>query len=473
MNPDLPRATPEAQGISSGAILDFLDALERHKHEFHSLMLLRHGRVIAEGWWLPYDPEHVQLMYSLSKSFTSTAVGFAIAEGYFDLEDRVISFFPEQAPSNPSPNLAAMTVRHLLTMTTGHKTEPMPATDVDQSDWVKIFLSTPVDHPPGSHFLYNTPATYIAGVIVQKLTGQTLLEYLSPRLFKPLGMGEARWESCPKGYNVGGFGMSLCTEDMARFGQLYLQKGLWNDQQILPQSWVEMATAKLVENGPSDNLDWEQGYGFQFWRNQHGGYRGDGAFGQFCIVLPEQDAVLVITSRTEMQPVLNLIWEHLLPAMKPKALPESPDAEQLHSRLSYLSFPLPSNTVAPAFAQCSFAFEANEFGIDRLDLEVNSTGGTMLVQGKWGQYQIGWSVGSWCYGETDLFKSTHDPSPWKIAAAGGWTAEGLKLQLCFYETPFTFVLSFAFKGNKVQLKVEGNMGFGPTEHPVLEGIEVG
>jgi CubicO group peptidase (beta-lactamase class C family) len=460
----LPRSTPEAQGISSGAILNFLDALEAQGHEFHSLMLLRHGQVVAEGWWSPYSPNQVQLLYSLSKSFAATAVGLAIAEGLFGLDDRVIAFFPEQAPKKPGPNLEAMTVRHLLTMTTGQETEPWEG----GSDWAKNFLAAPVEHEPGSRFSYNTLATYMAGLIVQKRTGQSLLDYLAPRLLGPLGLGQARWENCPLGHNVGGFGLSLCTEDIARFGQLYLQKGQWQGQQLLPQGWVEAATAKQVENS-SENPDWSQGYGFQFWRCQHGAYRADGAFGQFCMVMPDQDAVLVITSRTQMQAVLDLVWAHLLPAMGKTVLPERADAQRLRLRLSQLSFAFPANTVAPAFVRRAFNFAENDLGISRLELEPTPTGGVLRVEGKWGQHQVNWKVGGWEFGSTELFKSNHDPLPWKVAAAGGWTVEGLRLQLCFYETPFAYKLDFRFEGKGVGLKVDGNIGFGPTEHPLLQG----
>lgn len=461
----LSRSTPEAQGLASSAIQRFLEAAEANHLELHSLMLLRHGYAVAEGWWHPYQPDRVQLLYSLSKSFTATAVGFAVQEGMLRLEDTVLSFFPEQAPTCPSPNLVALTVRDLLTMTTGHTAEPWG----DDPDWPKIFFSAPLEHPPGTHFLYNTPATYMAGRIVQQLSGQSLLEYLRPRLFEPLGFGETRWESCPQGYNVGGWGLSICTEDIAKFGQLYLQKGLWEGRQILSREWVEQATAKQINNfAGQPESDWQQGYGFQFWRCRYGAYRADGAFGQFCIVLPEQDAVLAITSRTNMQAVLDLVWEHLLPAMG-EGLLESPEAKKRGSRLQQLSLELPAQTAQPAFAERSFRFEANELGLESLTLENTATGGTVRLVNQWGRYSFDWRVGEWEYGVCDAFKSNRDPEPWKLAAAGGWSPEGLALRLCFYETPFTYWLRFSFSADRIWLSLEGPIGFGPAEHPVLEG----
>ena len=209
-------------------------------HDLHSFMLLRHGQVVARGWWSPYAAQRPHMLFSLSKSFTSTAVGLAVAEGRLTVDDPVLSFFPEDAPAKVSPNLAAMRVRDLLSMSTGHaKDATGRATHKKEGNWVKGFLSLPVRYAPGTHFVYNSAATYMLSAIVQKLTGMTLLDYLRPRLFEPLGIDNPTWESCPRGINTGGWGLSVRTEDIARFGQLYLQKGVWKGQRILPEAWVE------------------------------------------------------------------------------------------------------------------------------------------------------------------------------------------------------------------------------------------
>src|SRR5437660_3191760 len=165
--------------------------------------------------------------------------------------------------------------------------------------------------------------------IVQKVTGQTVLDYLRPRLFEPLGIADPTWGTSPQGITLGGYGLSIRTEDIAKFGQLYLQHGKWNDRQLIPAAWVEAATSRQTSNGSNPNSDWDQGYGYQFWRARHGAYRGDGAFGQFCIVMPEQDAVVAITSGVrDMQAVLNLVWEQLLPALKPSTLDTDDDSHK-------------------------------------------------------------------------------------------------------------------------------------------------
>ncbi len=284
----------------------------------HSFMLVRHGRVIAEGWWKPEAAEKPHVMHSLSKSFTSTAVGLAVAEGKLSVDDLVLKFFPESAPAEPAEKLKAMRVRDLLTMTSGHETEVKYSTN---APWVETFLAHPVPHKPGTHFRYNTPGSYMLSAIVQKVTGQTVLEYLRPRLFEPLGIENPEWGSSPQGVSFGGWGLKIRTEDIAKFGQLYLQKGKWNSRQIVPQDWVELATTKQVSNGSDPTKDWDQGYGFQFWRCRHNAFRGDGANGQFCIVLPDQDAVVAITADTrDMQAELNVVWDKLLPAFHDKRL---------------------------------------------------------------------------------------------------------------------------------------------------------
>ena len=319
----LPRSTPEAQGISSQALCDFFDGADKI-NTLHSFMLLRHGKVIAEAWWKPEAADKPHVLHSLSKSFNSTAVGLVIESGKLSLDDPVLNFFPADAPADPSDNLKAMKVRDLLTMTCGHDTEPKSAGGAPS---VKQFLAHPVPHRPGTHFQYNTMGSYTLSAIVTQVTGQTTLEYLKPRLFEPLGIENPDWESSPEGNSLGGYGLKLRTEDIAKFGQLYLQKGQWNGRQLIPEKWVNLATSKQVPNDQESHakmgMDWQQGYGFQFWQCTHNAYRGDGASGQLCVVIPAQDAVIAITADTgNMQGELDVIWDKLYPAFQAGALPE-------------------------------------------------------------------------------------------------------------------------------------------------------
>ena len=318
----LPRSTPEAQGISSQAICDFVAAADK-VNTLHSFMLVRHGHVIAEGWWKPEAADKPHVLNSLTKSFNSTAVGLAIEEGKFRLDDPVLKFFPADAPAEISDNLKAMKVRDLLTMTCGHDTEPK---SVGGAPSVRQFLAHPVPHQPGTHFQYNSMGSYTLSAIVTKTTGQTTLEFLRPRLFEPLGIEHPDWPISPEGVSIGGGGLKLCTEDIAKFGQLYLQKGRWNGRQLVPEKWVEQATRKQVPNDQESHskigVDWQQGYGFQFWRCTHNAFRGDGAAGQLCVVIPDKDVVIAITANTgNFQGEMNAIWDNLYPAFGSEALP--------------------------------------------------------------------------------------------------------------------------------------------------------
>ena len=338
----LPRTEPKEVGISPDAILTLIKGAKEQNLELHSLMVLRHGKVAAEGWWAPYQPTYRHLLWSVSKSFTSTAIGFAISEGLLTIQDKVLSFFPEYAPADPSPNLEAMTLWHLITMTTGQDADDIYAMAATGEPWEKCFLARPVPNPPGSKFFYNSTATYMLSSILQKKTGQDLMEYLKPRLFDPLEITEATWQKNPQGVTAGGWGLSLATESIAKFGQLYLQRGVWNGEQLLPKGWVEEATAKQVENGTEPDSDWDQGYGYQFWRSRFGAYRGDGMYGQFCVVDEAREAVVAITANSDvLQPILNLVW----PLLASYDSQTTSNQEELESTLTTLEIKGPEGQI--------------------------------------------------------------------------------------------------------------------------------
>jgi CubicO group peptidase (beta-lactamase class C family) len=480
----LPRSSPERQGVSSTSLLAFVEAADQEIDAMHSFMLVRHGQVIAEGWWTPYNAQTPHVLYSLSKSFTSTAVGLAIAEGKFSLDDEVLKFFPEDAPAEPSASLRAMRVRDLLRMNTGHQTEaqlfreePGKAQDLT---WTRKFFAHPVPFKPGTHFLYNSPATYMLSAIVQKTTGMTVLDYLRPRLFEPLGFENPTWVASPQGISAGAYGLMARTEEIASFGQLYLQKGMWKGRQLVPAAWVEQATALQTSNGSSPKSDWDQGYGYQFWRSRHNSYRGDGAFGQYCFVIPELDAVVAITSGVrDMQRVMNLVWEKLLPAMKANPLPEEAAAQlKLKVKLASLTVRLPSGQpTVPLAAKVSgkwYEFPENDRGIQAASLNFNSGSPVLTVRRAGGETRTSIGVGAWAKSiggfanGLDRFLSV--PGQPAIAASGAWTEDGVfTVKLVAYETPFYSTLSFRFEGDRLLLDAEHNVAFGPTKLLQLAG----
>jgi hypothetical protein len=306
--------------------------------------------------------------------------------------------------------------------------------------------------------------------IVQKATGMTVLDYLRPRLFEPLSIENPTWETSPQGISAGGFGLSVRTEDIARFGQLYLQKGRWQGKPLLPAAWVEEATARQTSNGSNPNSDWEQGYGYQFWRCRHGAYRGDGAFGQFCVVLPEEDAVIAITSGTrDMQGVLNIVWDKLLPALKPSPLPADDDArKKLEATLSRLAL-LPQDGSASAYPGASgktYVFPANDRKLETLALESEGEAVTLVARLGGTERRVVCKRGAWQNSRLAYSRLTEQP----VAASGAWTRDDtFTAKLCFYETPFVYTLNLKFSGDEVQLDSRSNVGFGSTTQAPLIG----
>ena len=469
----LPRATPESQGVSSAAILAFVEAAEKDVDALHSLMVLRHGQVIAEGWWDPYRRDDPHVLFSLTKSFASTGIGLAVAEGKLSLDDTVMSFFPDDAPAAPSDHLKAMRVRDLLAMSTGHHADaierfPYTSPDVSQP---RAFLALPVEHKPGTHFVYNTPASHMLSEIVQKATGQTLQDYLTPRLFEPLGMRGVRWEKTPRGVTLGGYGMSATTEDIARFGQMLLQKGRWNGKQVVPAAWIEAATARQASNGSNPKSDWDQGYGYQFWRTRFGHYRGDGAFGQYAIVMPEHDMVVAITSGLRnMQAVLDLVWEHVLPGIKAGAL-SADDAvhTRLQAKLGSLALRpqagKPASTVARQVSAVMYELPKNDDGLEAVGLDLRAEP-ALVVRSGGREQRVPVGIGSWRRGGTVLVNGVEQPT----AASGAWTSDDtFTAKVCRYETPFCATVALWFTGRALVLDQEMNVAFGPTKRPQLIG----
>jgi CubicO group peptidase (beta-lactamase class C family) len=487
----LPRSTPEAQGVDSSAILAFLDAIAGSQHDFHSFMMVRRGHVIAEGWWTPYRAGANHMLYSLSKSFTSTAVGLAVSAGLFSVEDSVISFFPDELPSpaERDPNLAALKVKHLLTMSVGRAGDSMPII-TKQHDWVRAFLALPIEHPPGSVFLYNSGATYMLSAIVQKVTGEKVIDYLRPRLFEPLEITGMTWETCPRGINTGGWGLSVPTEALAKFGQLYLQRGQWRGQQLIPARWVEEATTFKIQQpaGKGKELsqlkktsDWHQGYCYQFWRCRHNAFRGDGAYGQFMIVMPEQEAVVAITCQTgNMQGELNLVWDHLLPGMREGTLPENTSqAAELRRRLHSLALPLAEGNASSSLPKIisgrPYFLEANALGLKQVSFEFSPQQCITTLTDDRRRNQVRCGMGKWVDGLCNIpgtppKLTAGDLLPCKVAGSAAWTTDDeLTMLWRYYETPHHDTVVCKFDGPTVTVEFRGSLPGHKETRPILRG----
>ncbi|RSO09593.1 serine hydrolase [Streptomyces sp. WAC 05379] len=336
--------------MSSRSITALLDRLEARSIECHSLMVVRHGHVVAEGWWAPYSAERPHLLYSLTKSFTSVAVGLAIADGLLSLDDRVVDVLPDHVPGDISEQGRRLTVHHLLSMTAGHRADSLAeAWQREPGDLVKGFLRVPFPDAEGTRHAYDNPTTFILARMVERVTGRGLPELLDERLFKPMGVDHAEWDRVASGAAFGFHGLHLTTEAVAAFGELLLRGGLWGDRRLVPREWVELATRRHIDTLQiedwSENPDALCGYGYQFWMSRHG-YRGAGAFGQLCVVVPSYDLVVAVTGAvTQEEAVLDPLWECLLPGMEDAG--STRDDEILADRLRRLSLTPVLGSAAP------------------------------------------------------------------------------------------------------------------------------
>ncbi|MFF9283205.1 serine hydrolase domain-containing protein [Streptomyces griseosporeus] len=449
----LPESSPAAQGVDAAGVHALLDALEAAPGVApHSLMILRHDHVVAAGWWAPYTPDRPQLLYSISKSFTGTAAGLARAEGLIDLDAPVISYFPEFEAEITDPRSRAMRVRHVASMATGHTADTFDrAHALDPGDLARGLLLVPPERDPGTVFAYNNPATFTLAAIVQRVTGQLLTDYLRPRLFEPLGITGATWLHDRAGRELGFSGLHATTDAVARLGQLYLRHGRWEGRQVLPGEWAAEATRTHIATAPGlrdeEREDWDRGYGFQFWMSRHG-YRGDGAYGQFCLVLPEHDAVVAITSETEgMQTVLDAVWEHLVPAFGPAPLTGREEADTaLRERLARLALPAAPGKPAPpedagAWTGAVFTpYDGNCAavpGLTAAELTADADGWTLTLTEDGHRLPLRFGPDDWTV--------TGEPLP--VAVSGGWTDAGtLTLDVAVLETPHRLEITCSLPG---------------------------
>nr|WP_202893413.1 serine hydrolase [Kribbella italica] len=459
----LPRSTPADQGLSSEGLDGLVAALDASEQEIHTVMVLRHGHVVLEREWSPYRLTDRHLLFSVSKSFTSTAVGLAVEAGLLSVDDKVVSFFSgDDLPDKVSDNLAAMEVRHLLTMSTGHT-----ADTVDRlgrtGRMVQGFFRLDVENAPGAPFVYNSGATYILSAIVQKVTGEKVIDYLRPQLFEPLGISEQIWETSDEGINMGGWGLSLSTHSLAAFAQLLVQRGVWEGKQLVPAEWIDAATSAQVDNSNQDNPDWKQGYGYQFWRGRHNSYRGDGAFGQYVLVLPDHDTAVVITSASpDMQATLDVIWEHLLPLLEagPTGVAVSSFGEPPAMEITPPSGPSP----APGDGR-TYTFATNDHGLSAVRLDADGSGTFTFVAARaWesGTQEITFAPGDW---DEQSYTLT-DPAQRLVTSAYG-DGDTYVATARLLEAPFKITLRCQPVDGRLSVAISYNVGFGTTDQTLI------
>ena len=459
------KGSPESVGISSSALLDFVNGLE--KFEFvHSFLLLRNGIEAASGWWAPYDPETPHLLFSLSKSFISCAIGIAIGEKRLTLDTLLLDIFPEYKRHVTDPRYERMTIRHLLTMASGHG---VCSTSFfkNHTDLLLAFFTSPLKFEPGEHFVYNSGATFVLSAAIRRLTGENPVDYLRERFLRPLGIADRSWEKSPDGTDFGGWGYRLTTREIASFALMLLEHGRCNGKQLIPETYLAEATAFQIDNSSNEALDWKQGYGFQFWRCRHNAFRGDGAFGQYALVIPEKSLALAITSGGKnMQQILDVVWDKLLPNLQESPLPEDPAAwTALQKKLFSLSLPVLHGQPPRRKSKLLVDLEENPLKLQNVEIQL-SPENCQIIFSRNGQKETlsaGWEK------PERGFTSLEDNEERPYSATAEISGKTLKLRVYFYSTPYVSEYIFTVEKERLTFCRERNLHFLTTPWPQITG----
>jgi CubicO group peptidase (beta-lactamase class C family) len=492
----LPRDRPGARGVDAARISDFLDSVADNRLELHGLMIYRAGAVVAEGFWNPYASRYPHMLHSAVKSWTGTAVGLAIGDGLLRLDDKVIDFFPEHLPSVVSDNLAAMTVKDLLTMRSGHNTGSSGGEwRALRESWVSLFLREDLTERPGQEFIYSSGSSYMLSAIVTKVTGKTVHALLDERLFRPLGCGSVTWDISPEGYSTGGNGLSCTLEDMLKFGVLYLHDGMWNGKRLLPVGWVAEATRNHVRDiwmGPLDGrrflarnaspgaaLQKRDDYGFQWWITPHGGYRANGLFGQYLIVLPERDAVIAINAAVPYGEtgLADAVWRHLLPALDGPPSDQATES-RLADQLGRLELPMPvggpRSGIEATVNGRTFQMEPNEDGVKEIRFDFSADCCRFTLTDGRGTHAVTVGLAGAVESDTTMtgarLHHTYEPDSLHVVATGTWLDQAsFNMVWRFVETAFCDTVLCRFDGGRLRLDRRVNVNPGGTERPTITG----
>jgi CubicO group peptidase (beta-lactamase class C family) len=466
----LPRESPSRCGVSSRRVIDFLRAVDATGIELHSLMVARGGRVAAEGWWAPYRADLPHQLHSLVKMVFTTAVGIAVDEGFLSLDDRIVDWFADDLPPEPGTGVEGLRVIHLLTGSTGHEAADV----VDESGliWTPTrFLQAPIRHEPGTTFLYNPQAFHLLVELTRRAIGQGVPEYLNARLFGPLGIAPPPW-------NPADFPDGLRTEDLVKIGQLYLNGGVWNGRRILSPEWVAAAVRQFI---PAPQPSPYSSYGYFFWQWEHG-YQQSGAFGQYCVVDVDADAVVAVTAETRgSDPVSpwDLIVEHLIPATRDPVTPDE-DA-RLAAALGGLELSPPAGAAdSPLLDRIGgrpLVFEQNELGWKTVRFDRVPGGIHVTLDDAEGTTRIACAYGAWLDGVSTVngtppgLAYTGDLRPARVAAAAAWIAPNvLRAVWRYVELPHHDTITCTWEAGVVVVEIvhsqAGSNGL-PERRPIL------
>lgn len=463
----LQRSTPEEQGVSSQAILDFFNEIQNRGYEIHGLMVLRHDKVIAEHWWYPYAAQYKHAMYSSTKTYTAVAIGFAVQEGLVKVSDRVIDIFPDLVPEHPAPELERLTVKHLLSMTAGHKNTRY---DGAGDELVRNFLAMDYSHEPGTYFTYNVTCSHMLSQIITRVTGETIYDYLKPRLFEPLGLSEdIFWEMDLSGRNLGNGGMHSRTSDMAKFGLFLKNGGKVNGKQIIDPAWIkEMTTTHIVQENTKGTVDdGTSGYGYQTWMGGHDSYRAIGASNQVILVVPGSDVVVAAQSTVGDEYGFNSLVYKLCDTMSDKKLKANKSID-LEKELSGFVLKVPfekgDDSAVVRTSASRYAVHQNQYGIKYIDTRFDKDGNFFLtIEGDAYTTNIPFGLNDWKMGQTDrksafgraIYTNMMGVTNYDTAGYCTWTAKGELSAYCLsmfnINTNETF--RFSFDGDNIKMSI--------------------
>lgn len=498
----LPRATPESHGLHSSGVGAFLDAVEAKSFELHALTIFRRDALLVEAAWAPYSARRKHLLHSLTKSFVAAGIGSLVDDGRLSLDDRVVSFFQsELGPSSPG-FLDELTVRHLLTMSSGQEHAPSGAAwRLISSSWVQEYFKEPVVRPPGLGFLYSSANSYMLSAIAQKVTGQPLVDYMVERFFAPLGITEFSWHACPNGVSSGGNGLSLAAIDVLKLGILYLKGGVWDGQRLLSEKWIRESTAPhmrdvtigVFKDGQQvptpgghaeSSIKWHDNYGYHWWAGPGGSYYGSGFFGQYLIVVPKLEAVIAINAAVSLDDadsLLDLVWEHLIPAMQAAPLPGDGGVErELVGRIESLRVtPVPKRTdsqLESTLSESTYAMIPNADGVEAMGLMFDGDTVVLTVHDGRGAHEVRAGLGCEIAGVTTLtgayLHHSYEPGLTPVVASATWPAENeLVIDITYVEMTFRDRIALLFEedAKKVTYLRSSNVNSGPNRRPPIRG----
>ena len=466
------RGEPREVGVNAAMVDAFLDDAASAGLDIHGLMLHRAGRVAAEGWRWPYRADRPRIMHSATKSVMACAIGMALEEGRFQLQDRVVAFFPELLPGVIDQKLASMTVENLLTMRAGHAAETSGSIWRGIStSWTAEFFKIPVAHQPGTTFVYTSAASYMLSAILTRVTGQTLHEYLKPRFFEPLGIVDEQWDLGPDGVNPGGNGLTMKTADLLKLGVLHAQSGVWNGGRILSEAWIAEATRSHGDD-----------YGYQWATASGGAYLAIGIFMQFVMVFPRHQAALaVIGAAQEGSKVFLPIVQRYFPRAFEEKLPadQAPKADaRLRSRLAACaeqpSISASRSSTAARVSGRTFHIEPNSLGVTAVRFVFEASRCVFQLVDAAGEHAIVCGLQDWIESHTDMpGADLHHGYVFHAAAVVGgavWTDENtLRMTWVFAETAFRDTVICRFDSAGLTLERSVNVNSSARAWPRLSG----